>query len=176
MKPNVIVLGVGHSGTTILTRMLIALGWNGNDADEAYAESVSIREMNEHAWRYGLLPSRAAEQVERLRTPWVLKDPRFCETLHLWTPLLIEKKPALIWITRNPDATEASYRKRGEGAVIRGKTRQQNRRNAARQYADWPFAKLHISLEQITAAVELFDTQRVQQWQRLFSGDVRPGL
>ena len=162
MKPNVIVMGVGHSGTTILTRMLIALGWQANDADEEFAESVSVRKLNEFAWRHGSLPGPAGEQISTMRTPWVLKDPRFCETLSLWTPLLFEKKPTLIWITRDPNELEMSYKRRGESSIIRGKTREQNLRNAAKQYSEWPFAKIHVSLEKIKRAVSLFDLERVR--------------
>ena len=42
-RPNVLVLGVGHSGTSILAKMLFAAGWQAGDADAEYGESVSIR-------------------------------------------------------------------------------------------------------------------------------------
>src|SRR6185437_9108184 len=79
-RPNVLVYGVGHSGTTILTRMLFALGWNSADADEQYAESVSIRDLNRR-----LLSDRGKEidrsgltaALSALPDPWALKDPRF---------------------------------------------------------------------------------------------------
>ena len=42
-RPNIVVLGVGNSGTTIVTKMLHALGWQATDADETFAESVRLR-------------------------------------------------------------------------------------------------------------------------------------
>jgi hypothetical protein len=163
MKPNIVVMGVGHSGTTILTRMLGAAGWDVGDADDEYCESVKARELNEQALCVGAMTDTATTFVRSLKQPWVLKDPRFCETLHLWHGAFDEAKPLLIWLTRNRSALERSYQRRGEGAVIRGQTREQNLQNAKRQFDAWPWGKVCISLEQITAAVTLFDNRRADR-------------
>lgn len=43
-RPNIVVVGVGNSGTTIVTKMLHALGWQAADADDTFGESVGLRE------------------------------------------------------------------------------------------------------------------------------------
>jgi hypothetical protein len=82
-RPNIVVLGVGNSGTTIVTKMLHALGWQAADADETFAESVRFREINESGDFSG-----AAEYLASLPQPWAIKDPRLVRTLgigsHSW--------------------------------------------------------------------------------------------
>jgi hypothetical protein len=74
-KPCLVVLGVGHSGTTVLTKMLCGLGWNAADADAAYGESCSVRKLNRWVEKTGQLPIRRAQEVLRkLPEPWVIKD------------------------------------------------------------------------------------------------------
>ena len=47
-KPNIIVYGIGHSGTSIVSKMLHELGWNvGIDVDEYHFEDIPTRELNE---------------------------------------------------------------------------------------------------------------------------------
>ena len=52
------LLGVGHSGTTILTRMYEAEGWNLGPADEEYAEHPEIRSLSRDARTTGRLDPR----------------------------------------------------------------------------------------------------------------------
>jgi hypothetical protein len=75
-RPNIVVLGVGNSGTTIVTKMLHALGWQAADADETFGESVRLREINESGDFSG-----AAEYLAGLPQSWAIKDPRFVRTL-----------------------------------------------------------------------------------------------
>lgn len=84
-RPNIVILGVGHSGTTVLARMLGALGWSLAETDEDYAEPPKVRELNTEAKRSGQLDTSAYRALPRA-TPWVVKDPRFVWTLDLWRP------------------------------------------------------------------------------------------
>lgn len=159
-KPNIVVMGVGHSGTTILTKMIIALGWSNKGLDEEYAEHVAIREVNDAAYSSKLDLNKANKLLNTLESPWVLKDPRFCETLPLWIEPMLKAQPLLVWIVREPNAVEASYAKRGEPALIRGFTRPQNLAHAAESFAAWPYPKIKVEYENIKAAVQLFELQR----------------
>lgn len=164
MKKSIVVLGVGHSGTTIITKMIGRLGWNLNDADEEYAESRSVRNLNEFGCDHGvLLEDTAASIISRMQTPWVIKDPRFCETLHMWHAAFVPQSPTLVWITRSRAALEESYKRRGEGLKIRRMTREENLQNARNQFNRWPWAKFSISLEALSSAVALFDVGRVRK-------------
>ena len=40
VRPNLVVVGVGHSGTTILTKMISELGWGSVGADERYFDNT----------------------------------------------------------------------------------------------------------------------------------------
>lgn len=160
-KPNIIVMGVGHSGTSILAKMLLAMGWQGGEVDDEYTENIEFRRINEQATSNQFDSQSAQTLLRSLKNPWVLKDPRFCEQGLKWLPLLRHHTPLLIWITRNPDSLEASYTKRGEGPIIRGLTREQTFQKAQIVFERWPHAKIRISLEEIAKAVSLFDVGRV---------------
>jgi hypothetical protein len=161
-KPCVIVLGVGHSGTSILTRMLHSMGWSRGDADETFAESVSTRRLNQYVMQHGNLPYDLARKlVSDLARPWALKDPRFVQTLHHWLEIFehLERKPVLLWITRSIESMLASYRKRGAPGDLSHRIRD-SIEMCREQYERWPWAKFCIEYERIAEAVQLFDPQR----------------
>jgi len=163
-RPNVLVYGVGHSGTTILTRMLFALGWQRGDADEQYAESVSVRELNRQLLSARGKPSvRAAlsAALAALPEPWALKDPRFHrrEILERWLPAFAEldRPPVLLWIRRDAEATIASYAAREDHYADTPEGFEAAERWARHGYDLWPWAKLEIRYEDLASAVGLFD-------------------
>lgn len=168
-KPSVVVLGVGHSGTSILTRMLHRAGWQAGDADDTYAESVSIRSMNEKAMESGGLPAAAQHWLRRFPQPWAIKDPRFAWTLHRWLlPFShLAQPPVLVRIQREPEAVARSYRRRGvERSDLESMVREREER-CAWQYRKWPWEKMTIDFERLGSAVSLFQTLRMDSSQPL---------
>lgn len=164
LVPPVIVLAVGHSGTSITTRMLQALGWNLEKADKAFAEHIEIRSLNRLIIKRGSLdPTAAREALSNLPMPWAIKDPRFVQTLHHWLPYLaeLECKPVLLRLRRDLDATLASYQRRNApGDVNRRVGALVHRRDEL--YEQWPWRRMTLEFEKIAAAVALFDLQRFQ--------------
>jgi len=156
-RPNVILFGVGHSGTSIATRILHALGWQAGDADAEYAESIAIRAINERALRGRFDPDAARRALVSLPQPWALKDPRFIHTIDRWLPLLREYEPTLIWLVRDPEAVVASYRRRGE-RVRFGMSVVDAAELARGTFARWPWGKVRVDYERVAEAVGLFDT------------------
>ena len=57
-QPNIVVFGVSHSGTSVVTKMLGLLGWHLNDADEQFVESLSMTSVNRRSSRTKLLMTR----------------------------------------------------------------------------------------------------------------------
>lgn len=166
-RPNIIVFGVGHSGTTIVTRMLVDIGWkNATDADSEYAESIAIREANDHAIRHGALPQIADSLLSLLlpEEPWVIKDPRFVVTLPLWKPLMLPHAPTLLWLTRETEAVKASYISRSETTdgvpALYGKTVDGLLHSANVNYNEWRGKKVKLEYESVFRAVEKFSTVR----------------
>jgi hypothetical protein len=163
---NLIVHGVGHSGTTILTRMLFALDWTtGGDAgavDDEYAEHIRIREANRHAFQHGALPADTLDLVRELRGPWAVKDPHFVMTLPLWESafsLASAGLPVLLWITRSLEEVKESYRRReivpGQPGS-HGHTVDELHELARRHYEAWRGPKVHFTYESIAVATALF--------------------
>ncbi|HEX4147937.1 MAG TPA: hypothetical protein VHY20_03075, partial [Pirellulales bacterium] len=159
-KPNVLILGVGHSGTSILAQMLFAAGWRRGDADEAFGESVSVRCVNQSAKRGQIDLRQAKAALAQLPEPWALKDPRFHITLPAWLPLLAElqRPPLLVWLRRDSEQVAASYVTRGELSsekaplVVRARYAQ-----CRRLFELWPWARVAIDYEQLAAAAGLFE-------------------
>ena len=161
-KPCVIVLGVGHSGTTVLTRMLHALGWNAGDADTKFAESQSVRSLNQAIEKCGRLPrSRAQAILEDLPQPWAIKDPRFVKTLHHWIPLFLktDRKPVLLRVRRDCQSLLRSYARRKAVGDLEQRI-QEYLALSQMQYERWPWQRLSIEYELLAASVSKFDLKR----------------
>lgn len=163
-KPNIIIIGVGHSGTSLLAKMLFTLGWESNDADEVFCESVGLREINDN-YRSENTPADideiAREFLAGLKTPFALKDPRLSFTLPLWKKAAanFETPPLLLRISRARADVARSYLDRGElfqgGPGMYGRTLDQLIDCVAENFAEWPHAKFDISYEAILAAARL---------------------
>ncbi len=154
IKPNIVVLGVGHSNTTITTKQLGVLGWNLRDADEEYAESVSVREMNDEILRTKFFDyDKALRIIEKFPQPWAIKDPRFAKgTLPYWRKVFEIYKPILLWVKKDRDKVRESYVKRGESP----KKVDLYFENCERYYESWNYMKISIDEEQIQEAISLW--------------------
>ena len=177
-RQDAIVLGVGHSGTTILTRMMGKLGWHLNDADKDFAESVAVRAVNAKCVpdpfgktkrTKGDFDEQAAmEAVIWMQCPFVIKDPRFVFTLNCWAKIWGGHPPLLVYVVKNLERVKASYRKRNEmyapdgSEGMYGHTVEELAALAERQFELWPGPKVRISYEQIAAAARLFDPKRAE--------------
>lgn len=123
------------------------MGWDRGDSDEDYGESVSVRDCNQRRdW------STAADVLAALPEPWVIKDPRFCEHLDKWLPILKPYSPIVVWLTRDEAATAGSYERRGESV----KTLERRLVDAQRHFDRWTGPKLQVGYEQVRAAISLF--------------------
>lgn len=158
LHPAAIVLGVGHSNTTITTKQLEMLGFNLHDADDEFAESVTVRSLNDVAMKTGKLDvSEASRLLSGWRRPWALKDPRFAKgTLPLWMCVLVEYKPILFWIDKPLNEVAASFERRGESS---GGVRKFYD-NCVEYFMWWPWAKCHITTEQVNNACAMFNPER----------------
>lgn len=146
-KPNIVLLTVGHTGSSVVSKMLGELGWNLADADEEYGESVSIRSANQKKdW------SNAEEILDELGDGWVIKDPRFCEHLDKWKPYLIKHSPILVWITKNEEEVVGSYDRRGESLELLS----QRLEAAKEHYDNWTGPKIKIDYSQIQGMISLW--------------------
>ncbi len=150
-RPNIVVLGVGNSGTTIVTKMLHALGWQAADADETFGESVRLRDINESGDFSG-----AAEYLAGLPQPWAIKDPRLVRTLGRWQPFLLPYKPVLVWVIRDRESVLESKRKRGVPRESASGQYDSQIRQAGRLYAAWTGPKCWIEYERLADAVGLW--------------------
>lgn len=170
-RPDIVVFGVGHSGTTLVTSMLFELGWNpgatADAADTEYCEHIEIREFNRHALLHGSLPANAASVLDGLKTPWAVKDPRFILTLPLWQPLLGsrgDRSVVLLWITKELEQVKQSHELRGElhngVAGSHGHTVDDLWEFAKTNYEKWPGPKLSLSYQSIAEAAQQFLPQR----------------
>jgi len=170
--PNVAVLAVGHSGTRTITRQLAELGWRLNDADDRFAESVQVREINEQ-WRTTreFDADAAARAIDRMAQPWIIKDPRFVLNLDKWAPILASRGAALVYVTRSAGSLARSYTLRGHaqpGAgidgqpAIWGRTLEELDTLARRQFDQWTGPKVGpVPIERIAEACRLCDPARV---------------
>ena len=110
---NILLLTTGCANSTIIVKMLGKLGWNLNDADEEYAESVEARRINIAFLKSGRFDSTAASTwLASLRSPWVVKDPRFSDTIHKWRPLMTAFRPMMLYVTKDLAYVGASMKRR----------------------------------------------------------------
>jgi hypothetical protein len=164
-KPDVVVLGVGHSGTSLLTHMLFKLGWRRNDADRVFCESTRLREINDRMLVRGessdsLMKSSVAF-LKQLDRPFALKDPRLVITLGHWVEALerVRITPGLLRIRRRRAALKKSYVERSElvrgGPGAYGRTLGHLLKLSERMYEAWDWPKMTIDYESLVAAATL---------------------
>lgn len=171
---NIVIITIGRSGSTVLSKMIEQLGWNLPNAQndprdkDGYAEHQDIRRLNDWHLRRKL-PFEAATAkaiIESMPEPWVVKDPRFVQTWENWRPLLDNGRNCLLYLSRSPDKIEASLRAKGwghdspKGYMLRGKTTKENVAACWKAYNNWSGPKMAFSFERLKAAVKLFDTTR----------------
>lgn len=162
MKPNIIFLTVGCSNSSVVTRMIEAMGWHLGNIRPEFAEHKELHRINYLAsWKRRPFNLSAAKSLlATLPQPWVLKDPKFCETLKHWMPLFEPYRPLLFWLTKRMDYVEQSYQRRFPGEFKPGYASRRYRWCQS-YFADWPYAKLQMDVDQIAAAVRLFDPDRI---------------
>lgn len=154
-KPNVIIYGVGHSGTSYVSKCFKSLGWDLLDADEEYHESLIIRRINNTYYREGNFNTANAAAALRGKHGWCIKDPRFVETLPLWLPIFqqLKTEPILLWLKKDINDVRQSYERRSElvagKAGVRDLSVEDLYEMAERNYKLWPFSKISINYEDI---------------------------
>lgn len=155
---NIVFLTTGSANSTVCMRMLGKLGWDLGPAD-SYAEHPGIRALNVNTMKGNrFYEVAAAKLLNDLREPWAIKDPRFVHTLLNWKPVLKKFQPLLLWVTKRLDYTQKSMERRFKlPSDLAAK-----RYNWCQiHFDDWPYAKLKLDVDQISAAVRLFDSDRV---------------
>jgi hypothetical protein len=141
--PCIVLLTVGHTGSTVVAGLFGALGWHLPDNDPEYNEPRAIREANRAFLRGEKVDCQRI--ITDLPRPWLIKDPRFSQTLERWLPAFAEFKPMLVWLERNEAAVRASWQRRGEPLDLLGK--RQKAAETAFEY--WPWAKRKIDFEAV---------------------------
>lgn len=155
--PNVIILGVGHSGTRVIVDILNTLGWNTGEIDQ-HGEIPDVVYINDEFITSGTFDIiRAQKIINSLHQPWVIKDPRFIHTLPLWLNMQLGKV-CLLYINRNIDDTHKSYIKRDENVSIESLTALCE--TAKELYELYDGTKFSLSFEQIISIMERFDINR----------------
>lgn len=160
---NIVVMGVGHSGTSILSKMLMQCGYNKNDSDEEYGESVSVREVNDRMFTNSHTLHHMQTAMDNMLEPWVIKDPRFVYHLDKWATLFAKDPPLLVWIKRDTEAVRESYLRRygKDNLVVKRLALAQD------QYNRWPWHKITINYEDIAQAVQMFQFVRKPEIRQL---------
>ncbi len=172
---NIIIMGVAHSGTSIMAGMLYKLGWKTEETDGKllkYGESSWIKYFN-HEFRTKKMEGKKKKKFQvklvdklvSLSEPYVLKDARFCYLLHHWiVPIALSgTNPILVYITRDIDRIKHSFEVRDEmenGLVAPGKVVEELIKMAEESYRLWPLLKCKIRYEDMVEAVKLFDVDR----------------
>jgi|TARA_Y100000034_G_C6853377_1_gene387433 hypothetical protein len=159
-----VILGVGHSGTTIVVRMLHAMGWKQADSNSNYREMHRACKVNCKYLTSGVFDEAEARVSVNYEDGWVMKDPRLVITLPLWRDILVEKRVLLLHIERQIEDVKQSYIDRslvnrdGEPALY-GKTVDELTLLGRQRYEEWEGDKLSLHYDQIAVAASLFDPQ-----------------
>jgi hypothetical protein len=159
--PNIVILGLKHTNSSIAAKMLVKLGWEQNDLDE-HGESVSIRAENDLLIA-GKVEAGSRLLIQKLLQPWVLKDPKFRFTLRKWTWAFMEEPPFLVYLSKDHRRVYNTHVRRARTEwskiPIARETLEKWEYQCQRQYDAWPWTKIKIDVANLAQAVEMFDTQ-----------------
>lgn len=171
-RPNIIVFGVGHSGTTVLARIINTLGWNikgpRTSVDTTHWECANMVEVNA-AYLGEIQDGKRTDRCEpgsaefregdaryifkHLPKPWVVKDPRLVWCFDQWLRVFedtLEELPLMVYLTRNSAALARSYSKEGQPAHTQMLLEEQVR--AQRVFDEYEGPKFHLEFEAIVTA------------------------
>lgn len=161
--PNVIILGVGHSGTRVLVDIMRELGWNTGPTDEhsENLEVVSINTKNIYTHGNYFDVDRVKYFIKDLKEPWVLKDPRFVRfnILEKWTSIL-DPKPFVLHLERDAKDILISHQRRNEEISISEIYFYQVK--AKEIYKNYQYGKHSIKFEDMIRIAENFNIKRAK--------------
>lgn len=185
MNPNMVVMGVSHSGTSPLTEMLYRLGWKTQEPNPHFrrrAETAWVKAYNTPLikWQRGeaeaneedkkRLFDQTVERVCKEPQPWAIKDPRFVMTLHEWVKVFeaANVQPVLLALCRPKERLRASFRRRSEKVTRSGSrvpgaygyTVEQLVHLFNTQFDIYPWMKLSISYNRLIKAVGVINPSR----------------
>src|SRR5262245_21577811 len=97
--PCIIILTVGNSGSTVVAGLFSLLGWQLPDNDPEFNEPRWVRDLNIALMQGERIKFKDVEaEIAALPRPWLLKDPRFCETLPGLIPVFAPYEPLLVFL------------------------------------------------------------------------------
>lgn len=148
INKNIIIVGVGHSGTKFLNSTLRILGWNTGQLNESY-EHTELAALNIEAMRTGVLDYKTAlALLSIMPQPFVMRDPRFVYTLHMWEPIL--NNCAIILFERDAEHLVEEHQRRGTPMTIEAvKNAQKEARNQFQRFQGHKIAITHAQLTKI---------------------------
>jgi len=152
--PCVVLLTAGNTGSTQCAGLLSLFGWHLPDNDDRFNEPTTVRAAND-----AISDADCAAILDSLPKPWLIKDPRFCNTLERWMPALTKFKPTLLWLQRDYARTCDSWKRRNQ----RTEVLDSRLTNAQRHYDYWPWAKAIVKFEDVTAWAKAFSPERAMQ-------------
>lgn len=155
---NIVVLGIGGSSTSLVTRALCKMGWHTGAVYEQYYENLEIKKLNLEMAEGKVLRDndRKFEILANLKQPWVIKDPRFHETLRDWLPALHPYKPLLLYLTRDMAQLRSSWlSKPSDKEWIANLPLLKER--CDQYYWAWPWDRVSIDVSQLTEALADYD-------------------
>ena len=157
LVPNIVVLTVGRSGSSVTTQMLAtALHLKTGKVDHN-CENLGIWSVNEKMRRDGIFDEMAAlEALQSIGDPFIVKDPRWRDTLYLWWRVLKVFNPLLLFLEKRDRREVAkSIRKRG------GLYTPELHKSCERQFRNWKGRKLRLQFEDVVEASQLIDLSRL---------------
>lgn len=152
MNYNIMVLGVGHSGTRFLVQLCSHLGWNVGKTDEHW-ELPEVVRINSNRLAFDTIAAK--ELINSLDPPWIIKDPRFIYTLPHWLDIL-NSQPILIHIERNADEILRSHKRRRHKNITKTQILGEQKRALA-LYNSYDGPKWSVTFEQIISAIETYE-------------------
>lgn len=176
-RPTLIVMSVGHSGSTPVAKALALCGWLYADRNHHWDRRCEVSrvgllntaiidqlrgEAGPDVPRMHWLIDGMVSELNRLPIGFVVKDPRWCLTLDQIPHWADKEASALVWLHRNMDDVKQSFLNRSEtvernGQLVPGEFgRSVDEMNGACefQYESWPYRKWIVSFGQVLAAVD----------------------
>ena len=176
-KPNLILTGVPHSGTTIVAAMLNAMGWRYDETDSEYKKRYQYKWVVEANGALFMRKKEGAKKemlhilndikkgMDTAKKPFVINDPRLIFVLDYWHFVCETYDAALLMIARPKEALARSYKRRGqynsrgEPGKYQYNIRQMTR-IANDAFDKWPGFKVKVNYNKICSAIKLFDIAR----------------
>jgi hypothetical protein len=159
-RPNIVVMGTGRCGSSVLVQVLSRMGWHTGRVHPEYWEHQGILDMTKD---HVISSEAATSLIKELPEPWIVKQPRFAAQWRYWKPAIPEDTLMVLLERSTEQVVDSMFAAGWSGGLSKDAVTRDMESRAVQcreNFDDWTGPKFCVQFEQLRSAISVFDTSR----------------